>query len=150
AGGRITAVGEGLAADVPDGARRVDGTGGLATPGLINTHHHLYQGLTHGQAQQSVLFDWLTELYPVWARIDAEQVHAAATAGLAWLALSGCTTSTDHHYIFPPAGSGCVSIRAGARWTWAGPPEGCRPTRSWRTPTRPWPRPKTQCAGFTI
>jgi 8-oxoguanine deaminase len=48
-----------------------------------------------------VLFDWLTELYPVWATIDAGQVHAAATAGLAWLALSGCTTSTDHHYIFP-------------------------------------------------
>lgn len=104
AGGRITAVGEGLAEDVPDGARRVDGTGCLATPGLINTHHHLYQWLTQGQAQQSVLFDWLTELYPVWARIDAEQVHAAATAGLAWLALSGCTTSTDHHYIFPRAG----------------------------------------------
>jgi cytosine/adenosine deaminase-related metal-dependent hydrolase len=104
AGGRITAVGEGPAAGVPDGARRVDGTGCLATPGLINTHHHLYQWLTQGQAQQSVLFDWLTELYPVWARIDAEQVHAAATAGLAWLALSGCTTSTDHHYIFPRAG----------------------------------------------
>jgi len=61
----------------------------------------LYQWLTQGRAQQSVLFDWLTELYPVWARIEAGQVHAAATAGLAWLALSGCTTSTDHHYIFP-------------------------------------------------
>ena len=102
-GGRITAVGEGRAPDgARDGARRVDGTGCLATPGLINTHHHLYQWLTQGLAQQSVLFDWLTELYPVWARIDAEQVNAAATAGLAWLALSGCTTSTDHHYIFPP------------------------------------------------
>ena len=69
----------------------------------MNTHHHLYQWLTQGRAQQSVLFDWLTELYPVWATIDAGQVHAAATAGLAWLALSGCTTSTDHHYIFPLA-----------------------------------------------
>jgi cytosine/adenosine deaminase-related metal-dependent hydrolase len=106
AGGRITAVGEGPAADVPDGARRFDGTGCLATPGLINTHHHLYQWLTQGRAQQSILFDWLTELYPVWARIDAGQVHAAATAGLAWLALSGCTTSTDHHYIFPRAEGG--------------------------------------------
>jgi cytosine/adenosine deaminase-related metal-dependent hydrolase len=107
-GGRITAVGEGRAPDaVTDGARRVDGTGCLATPGLINTHHHLYQWLTQGLAQQSVLFDWLTELYPLWARIDAGQVNAAATAGLAWLALSGCTTSTDHHYIFPPgAGAG--------------------------------------------
>jgi cytosine/adenosine deaminase-related metal-dependent hydrolase len=104
-GGRITAVGEGRAPDgATDGARRVDGTGCLATPGLINTHHHLYQWLTQGLAQQSVLFDWLTELYPLWARIDAGQVNAAATAGLAWLALSGCTTSTDHHYIFPPGG----------------------------------------------
>src|SRR5579863_8978761 len=105
ADGRITAVGEGQAppADA-DGARRVDGTGCLATPGLINTHHHLYQWLTQGQAQQSILFDWLTELYPVWARIDPEQVHAAATAGLSWLALSGCSTSTDHYYIFPPGG----------------------------------------------
>jgi 8-oxoguanine deaminase len=102
-GGRITAVGKGRApAGATEGARRVDGTGCLATPGLINTHHHLYQWLTQGLAQQSVLFDWLTELYPLWARIDAGQVNAAATAGLAWLALSGCTTSTDHHYIFPP------------------------------------------------
>ncbi|HTX28338.1 MAG TPA: 8-oxoguanine deaminase [Streptosporangiaceae bacterium] len=108
--GRIAAVGEGQApAAAADGARRVDGTGCLATPGLVNAHHHLYQWLTQGQAQQSILFDWLTELYPVWARIEPEQVHAAATAGLAWLALSGCSTSTDHHYIFPPrdgAGSG--------------------------------------------
>jgi cytosine/adenosine deaminase-related metal-dependent hydrolase len=100
-GDRITAVGEGPAASVPDGARRIDAGGCLATPGLVNTHHHLYQWLTQGRAQQSVLFDWLTEPYPVWATIDAGQVHAAATAGLAWLALSGCTTSTDHHYIFP-------------------------------------------------
>ena len=104
-GERITAVGEGPPREAPDGARRIDGTGCLATPGLVNTHHHLYQWLTQGRAQQSVLFDWLTELYPVWARIDAGQVHAAATAGLAWLALSGCTMSSDHHYIFPRGGS---------------------------------------------
>ena len=101
-GGRITAVGEGPAPSARDGALRIDGTGCLATPGLINTHHHLYQWLTQGRAQQSVLFDWLTELYPVWARIDSAQVHAAATAGLAWLAMSGCSTSSDHHYVFPP------------------------------------------------
>jgi len=112
-GGRIAAVGEGRAsATERDGARVLDGTGCLATPGLINTHHHLYQWLTQGMAQQSVLFDWLTELYPVWARIDPAQVNAAATAGLAWLALSGCTTSTDHHYIFPPGG-GPAAGRAG-------------------------------------
>ena len=112
ADGVITAVGEGPAGDLPDGARRVDGTGCLATPGLINTHHHLYQWLTQGRAQQSILFDWLTELYPVWARIDAVQVHAAATAGLAWLALSGCTTSTDHHYIFPRSGADSDALAA--------------------------------------
>jgi len=104
-GDRITAVGEGPAGSVPDGARRIEAAGCLATPGLVNTHHHLYQWLTQGRAQQSVLFDWLTELYPVWARIDAGQVRAAATAGLAWMALSGCTTSTDHHYIFPRGGA---------------------------------------------
>ncbi|HEY6295491.1 MAG TPA: amidohydrolase family protein, partial [Streptosporangiaceae bacterium] len=126
AGGRITAVGEGQAPPaVADGLRRVDGTGCLATPGLINTHHHLYQWLTQGQAQQSILFDWLTELYPVWARIDPEQVHAAATAGLAWLALSGCSTSTDHHYIFPPRGGGVGVRAAGTAGAWV-PADGPR------------------------
>ncbi|HLK00174.1 MAG TPA: amidohydrolase family protein, partial [Streptosporangiaceae bacterium] len=100
-GGEITAVGPGrLPGPAPAGSVTVDGSGCLATPGLVNTHHHLYQWLTQGRAQQSTLFDWLTELYPVWARIDAEQVHAAATAGLAWLALGGCSTSSDHHYVF--------------------------------------------------
>jgi cytosine/adenosine deaminase-related metal-dependent hydrolase len=92
----------------------VDGTGCLATPGLVNTHHHLYQWLTQGRAQQCGLFGWLTELYPVWARVTPDQVHAAATAGLAWLALTGCTTSTDHHYIFPRgAGQGSRGAAAG-------------------------------------
>jgi cytosine/adenosine deaminase-related metal-dependent hydrolase len=117
-GDRIAAVGEGPAPEgATDGARRVDGTGCLATPGLINTHHHLYQWLTQGRAQQSVLFDWLTELYPVWARIDPAQVHAAATAGLGWLALSGCSTSTDHHYIFPPGEAGALEAEIGAAVT---------------------------------
>src|SRR5579859_4902105 len=98
-GARIVSVGAGQAASLP-GARTIDAAGCLATPGLVNTHHHLYQWLTQGRAQQSVLFDWLTELYPVWSRIDAGQVHAAATAGLGWLALAGCSTSADHHYFF--------------------------------------------------
>jgi cytosine/adenosine deaminase-related metal-dependent hydrolase len=115
ADGRIIAVGAGAAPDgVAPGARRVDGTGCLATPGLVNTHHHLYQWLTQGAAQQSVLFDWLTELYPVWAGIDAGQVHAAAAAGLAWLALCGCTTSTDHHYVFPPAARDALAAEIAA------------------------------------
>ncbi|MFI2647464.1 8-oxoguanine deaminase [Micromonospora fulviviridis] len=102
ADGRITAVGPGPARAVDPSARRVDGTGCLATPGLVNAHHHLYQWVTRGLAQEADLFGWLTTLYPVWAHLDAEMVHAAAAAGLGWLALSGCTTSTDHHYVFPP------------------------------------------------
>src|SRR3712207_4050533 len=87
-----------------DGVRRVDGTGCLVTPGLVNTHHHLYQWATRGLAQDETLFGWLTTLYPIWGRIDAETVGAAAGAGLGWLALSGCTTSMDHHYVFPRDG----------------------------------------------
>lgn len=108
---RITAVGAGSApAQVRDegvrgeGVEYVDGTGCLATPGLINTHHHLYQWATRGLAVDDTLFGWLTTLYPVWAGLDEETVHAAATAALAWLARTGCTTSTDHHYVFPSDG----------------------------------------------
>ncbi len=100
-GGRITAVGAGPAPAVPEGARRIDGRAKLATPGLVNCHHHLYQHATRGYAQQATLFEWLVALYPVWAHIDDAVVDAAARAGLAALARSGCTTSTDHHYIFP-------------------------------------------------
>jgi cytosine/adenosine deaminase-related metal-dependent hydrolase len=98
--GRVVALGAGPAPDVP-GADRIDGTGCLATPGLVNTHHHLYQWATQGVAQDATLFEWLTALYQVWAAMDAEVVKGAATAGLGWLALSGCTTTTDHHYVFP-------------------------------------------------
>ena len=91
----------GPGAGAPDGARRIDGRGKLATPGLVNCHHHLYQHATRGYAQQATLFEWLVALYPVWAHIDDAIVDAAARAGLAALARSGCTTTTDHHYIFP-------------------------------------------------
>ena len=75
--------------------------GAVVTPGLVNTHHHLYQTLTRARAQQADLFSWLRELYPVWAGIDAEAEYAAARTGLAELALSGCSTVFDHHYVFP-------------------------------------------------
>ncbi|MFZ2058695.1 MAG: amidohydrolase family protein [Acidimicrobiales bacterium] len=75
--------------------------GGIITAGLINTHHHLYQWLTRGRATSCDLFTWLQELYPVWARISVEDVAAAATVGLAELALSGATTVADHHYVVP-------------------------------------------------
>jgi cytosine/adenosine deaminase-related metal-dependent hydrolase len=112
--GRITAVGAGAAVDAPPGARRIDGGGMLATPGLVNCHHHLYQWATRGLAQQATLFEWLVELYPVWAHVDDEIEWAAARAGLAALARSGCSTTTDHHYVFP-AGAGDlleVEVRA--------------------------------------
>ena len=103
-GNQIAAVGAGPVPDAYSGARVVDASGCLATPGLINTHHHLYQWATRGRAVDSTLFQWLTELYPVWARIDAQIVRDSATAALAWLARAGCTTSTDHHYVFPRGG----------------------------------------------
>ena len=83
------------------GADVLDGRGCVAIPGLVNAHHHLYQTLTRARAQEHGLFGWLTELYPVWAGLDAEWVRVAAAAGLAELAFSGCSTSTDHHYVFP-------------------------------------------------
>ena len=103
--GRILAVGAGSAPEQGVDVERIDGRGRLATPGLVNCHHHLYQWATRGLAQQATLFEWLTELYPTWARLDGEIESAAARAGLAALAVSGCTTSTDHHYVFP-AGAG--------------------------------------------
>ena len=94
----------GRAGDPEPPARRVlDAAGGLVTPGLINTHHHLYQNLTraHPAMTSAPLFGWLTALYPRWRAIDEEAAHVSAWVGLAELALSGCTTSTDHLYVHP-------------------------------------------------
>ncbi len=96
------------------GARVVDGSGCVVTSGLINTHHHLYQWATRGRAVDSTLFGWLTELYPVWARIDCYVVADAATAALAWLARTGCTTTTDHHYVFPRGGGDVLGATVAA------------------------------------
>lgn len=87
----------------PPAARTIDASGCLVTPGLVNTHHHIYQNLTraYGPALRGSLFDWLTVLYPLWSRIDEEAVHVSAFVGLAELALGGCTTSTDHLYVHP-------------------------------------------------
>lgn len=101
--GRIAAVGPGPAPAV-DGAHAVDARGCVVTPGLVNTHHHLYQWVTRGLAVDATLFEWLTTLYPVWGCLDEETVGAAATAGLGWLARTGCTTTMDHHYVFPAGG----------------------------------------------
>jgi cytosine/adenosine deaminase-related metal-dependent hydrolase len=115
---RIVAVGPGRAPDLAAlgvaGVRRVDASGCLATPGLVNTHHHLYQWGTRGMAADSALFGWLTELYPVWARIDAEIVQAVATAAAGWLARTGCTSTMDHHYVFPRSGGDVLGATVAA------------------------------------
>jgi cytosine/adenosine deaminase-related metal-dependent hydrolase len=116
-GNRIAAVGPGPAPvlrDAPRGVKRIDGRGLLATPALVNCHHHLYQSATRGLAQQATLFEWLVALYPVWAHLDAGTVAAAARAALAALARSGCGTSTDHHYIFPRGEGDLLSVEIGA------------------------------------
>jgi cytosine/adenosine deaminase-related metal-dependent hydrolase len=75
----------------------------VVTPGLVNTHHHLFQTLTRAvpAAQDALLFGWLGALYPVWARMGPEEIHVSALAGLAELALSGCSVTSDHLYLFP-------------------------------------------------
>jgi cytosine/adenosine deaminase-related metal-dependent hydrolase len=109
--GRIVQVGPG-----PSGlpGPHTDGAGCLVTPGLVNAHHHLYQWATRGLAVDETLFGWLTTLYPIWGRLDAGIVGAAAAAGLGWLALSGCTTSMDHHYVFPRDGGDVLEAEIAA------------------------------------
>ena len=102
-GGFVTEVGAG---DPPGSFEDLGGA--VVTPGLVNTHHHLYQTLTRARAQEADLFTWLKTLYPVWARLDDEMEYAAACCGLAELALSGCSTVFDHHYVFPRGVSGLV------------------------------------------
>ena len=85
----------------PAADEMVDEPNCVAMPGLVNAHDHMYQWATRGYVPDGTLFEWLRALYPVWARIDAGTVGAAARAAMARLLLSGCTLSTDHHYVFP-------------------------------------------------
>ncbi len=87
----------------PDCDETIDARGCVVTPGLVNTHHHLFQTLTRAvpAGQDALLFDWLRALYPIWARMQPEDMFVSAQLGLAELALSGCTMSSDHLYIFP-------------------------------------------------
>jgi len=102
-GGFITEVGSG---DLPKADTVIDEPNCVAMPGLVNAHDHMYQWATRGYAVDGTLFEWLTELYPVWARIDADIVRATSRAAMARLLLSGCTLSTDHHYVFPHGRAG--------------------------------------------
>jgi len=97
--GAIVSVGQGLATR----GETLDCTGCVVTPGLVNTHHHLFQSLTRAVpgAQDAALFGWLHTLYPIWARFTPEHMRVSALSGLAELALSGCTMSSDHLYLYP-------------------------------------------------
>ncbi len=112
--GWITRVGEVSPSDRFD--ETIDCSRFVAIPGLINAHHHLYQTLTRGFSQSVGLglFDWLTLLYPIWAGLDEEMVYASTQTGLAELALSGCTTSADHLYVFPPGSDAFLDAQAEA------------------------------------
>ncbi len=102
-GGFIGEVGSG---SLPKADEVIDEPNCVAIPGLVNAHDHMYQWATRGYAPDGTLFEWLTELYPVWARIDADIVRATSRAAMARLLLSGCTLSTDHHYVFPHGRAG--------------------------------------------
>ncbi len=97
--GVVAAVGVGLATS----GRVINARGCVVTPGLVNTHHHLYQTLTRAVpgGQDALLFGWLKTLYPVWSRFGPEEMFVSAQAGLAELALSGCSMTSDHLYLFP-------------------------------------------------
>lgn len=97
-GGAIAEIGVGLSGD-----ETVEATGAVVTPGLVNTHHHLYQSMTRALpgGQDALLFGWLQTLYPIWSRMGPEHMRISALTGLAELALSGCSMSSDHLYLYP-------------------------------------------------
>ncbi len=112
AGGRIVElVGRGATPQTP-GAKPFDAGSHVVLPGLINTHHHFYQTLTRAvpAAMDRELFPWLQALYPVWARLTPESLELAVTVAMSELLLSGCTTTTDHHYVFPAGLEHAVDI----------------------------------------
>ncbi len=98
-GGQIAAVGQGLATT----GEVINAKGCVVTPGLVNTHHHLYQTLTRAVpgGQDALLFGWLKTLYPIWSRFGPEEMFTSAQIGLAELALSGCSLTSDHLYLYP-------------------------------------------------
>ncbi len=101
AGGKISAVGPGLQAG--EGTRVLDASTCVVYPGFVNTHHHLYQTLTRNipAVQNAKLFDWLLGLYEIWRELDTEAIEVSTQVGVGELLLSGCTTTTDHFYVFP-------------------------------------------------
>ena len=145
--------------------RTIDATDCLVTPGLVNTHHHLFQNLTRAYPPMTdkPLFGWLQSLYPLWRGLDTEAAYLSAWVGLAELALGGCTTSTDHLYLHPRGARRPAERRdrGGPRPRRAVPPDprldvavarrtaACRPTTSSPTTTRSSPPARRPCAATT-
>jgi cytosine/adenosine deaminase-related metal-dependent hydrolase len=104
-------VGVGGPGTEPQATRTIRADGCLVTPGLVNTHHHIYQNLTRAMppATRGTLFEWLTTLYPIWANLDEEAAYLSAWIGFAELALGGCTTSMDHLYVHPRGGGDLIT-----------------------------------------
>jgi cytosine/adenosine deaminase-related metal-dependent hydrolase len=98
-------------AEIPEALTTIDASDCLVTPGLINTHHHIYQNLTRAYLPMTgaPLFGWLQSLYPLWTQLDEEAAYESAWVGLAELALGGCTTSTDHLYVHPVGAGDLIS-----------------------------------------
>jgi cytosine/adenosine deaminase-related metal-dependent hydrolase len=114
-GGLISGVGA-AGQPAPPARETLDATGCLVTPGLVNTHHHMYQNLTRSYAPvaNGTLFEWLSGLYPLWAGLDEEASYLSAWVGLAELALGGCTTTADHLYVAPRGGGDLWSAEIAA------------------------------------
>ncbi|MCA9987811.1 MAG: 8-oxoguanine deaminase [Anaerolineales bacterium] len=101
-----------LPAEYQQADKIIDARDKVVLPGLVNTHHHFYQTLTRAMAPNSNLFGWLKKLYPIWARMDGEAIYVSAAIAMAELILSGCTTASDHLYIFPNGAQLDDEIRA--------------------------------------
>ena len=114
-GGLISSIGSSIDA-VPDATETIDASDCLVTPGLINTHHHIFQNLTRAfpPMTDKPLFGWLQSLYPLWAAIDEEAVYSSAFVGLTELAMGGCTTSSDHLYLHPRRAGDLLSAEIAA------------------------------------
>ena len=113
----------------------IDGTHYWCYPGLVNTHHHLYQTFSRNlpQVQNMELFDWLTTLYEIWKNLDSEVIRLSSLTGMGELLKHGCTTCFDHHYVFP-AGSGRLAGNAVFRGGGAGDPNVCLPRQHGSVP----------------
>ena len=96
-----------IGADQPEAERVIDGSHCFAYPGLVNTHHHLYQTFTRNlpQVQKMELFPWLVTLYEIWRGLNEDCIYNSSLVGMGELLKYGCTTCMDHHYVFPKVGS---------------------------------------------